>query len=102
MIGSVVVGTVGQNRWQMIRMMIRAHQMVATCFRCGVGRARVIRRRFGKKTFFAKRTIDFVRRNMMKKGPLSIFGIFPNRTSGIQQIHRANNVGIDKRHRVGN
>ncbi|MDB6057611.1 MAG: hypothetical protein JWO95_1455 [Verrucomicrobiales bacterium] len=57
----VIVRAIGRHDWQAVRVVIRAHEQIARCFACGIGRVRRVRCFFREKTGRAKATVNFVR-----------------------------------------
>ena len=94
---SVIVGTVGNHRWQPVGMVICPYEMIGTGLGSRVGTPRIIRRIFIKVSCSSQGTIYFVGGNMIKP---FICKVLPDNTGRIQEVHRADNIGMNELHRA--
>ena len=97
---AVVVRAIGDDRRQTVSVMIGAHEHVARRLAGGIGRVRRVRRRLGEKPGRAKRTINFVGRDVMKFLVRQIRA--PESAARFEQIERADDVRGNEIARPGN
>ena len=60
MVGPVIIGTVSDSHRQTVRIMPRAHKMIARSLRRGIRRMRSIRRILSEEPFFAERAVHLI------------------------------------------
>src|SRR2546426_8680568 len=95
----IVIGAIGRQRWQPISVVIRAHEMIGSCFGCRIWAVRRVRSGLRKwRISRTERTIDFVGRYMQEAKALALLGWQrqPIRARGFEQRESAYDVGGDE------
>jgi len=107
LVGAVVVGAARDGNGHFEGVAIGAHHHVGARLRSTIGTVGLQRRFFGEVAGFAERAIDFVGRNLVIAHALAPFGVAvlvfahdPRAAGGIEQVLRAQNVGLQEELRV--
>src|SRR3954466_10447017 len=95
MVGTVIVGTIGNDHWQAVGSVPCLGKVIRGCFGGRIRRARVIGRGLREQSILAQRSVDFVSGYMDET---KVLGWLSGQVAagGLKQNERAKHVGFDE------